>query len=260
MTSTTLPNLAPAAKRAVGRVDIAEREGVAHGHSDPTGGERREHVGGHVGRDVRLLAPATGAQRRAADAGLAHHELHQVDLERSAAPDADDHDARPWRHVGQHGLHAGGTDQLEHHVVGTVVTLLAGGDHGMRAQRAQRVATRRVAHSGGHPRPGHRRQLHAGRAHPAGGATDQDALAHLELGLAEEGVVGGGEGLGKAPGLGPGNRGGDLEGMGLVDAGQRGLGAAPDHAHDAVAAGEERDLAPDGHHFAGQLHARDVGW
>jgi hypothetical protein len=62
--------------------------------------------------------------------------------------------------------------------------------------------------------------VNTGRADPSGGAGDQGALAHAELALAEQGVEGGREDLGKASGLGPGQAVGHGQGMGLVDHGQ----------------------------------------
>ena len=102
-------------------------------------------------------------------------------------------------------------------------------------------------------------QLHAGRPHATGAAAHQYALAHLQLGLAEEGVVGGGEHLGKAAGLAPGKAVRHGQRVRLVDEGQGGLRPAADDGHDPVAGGEERDLPPDRHHLAGELHAGDVG-
>ena len=80
-----------------------------------------------------------------------------------------------------------------------------------------------------------------------------------ELGLAEEGVVGGGEDLGKAAGLGPGQAVGHGQRVRLVHQGQGCLRPAADHGHDAIAGGEERHLPPHRRHLAGELHARDVG-
>ena len=57
------------------------------------------------------------------------------------------------------------------------------------------VAT--TSHAGRH------RQLDRGRAHAAGGAVDAHPLAHAQLALREQGVVGGRVVLGEAAGLGP---------------------------------------------------------
>ena len=64
---------------------------------------------------------------------------------------------------------------------------------------------------------------------------------------------------GKPPASGQGSAVGHGQRMRLVDEGQGGLRPAADHGHDPVAGGEERDLPADGHHLAGELHARDVG-
>ena len=70
------------------------------------------------------------------------------------------------------------------------------------AELGDPVAQALVAHGGGDVGAGRRAELHAGGAHAAGGAVDEQALAGAQAGLREERVVGGGEDLGHAAGLG----------------------------------------------------------
>ena len=94
---------------------------------------------------------------------------------------------------------------------------------------------------------------------PPAAPCTSSALADHQPGLREERVVGRGEDLGHAA------RGGPVELLGhrhrrpLVHDRQLRLAAAADHGHDAVARLEALRPAPDRHHLAGQLEARDVG-
>ena len=152
----------------------------------------------------------------------------------------------------------GAPDQLEHDVVRRLRALVSGRQHHVGAQRGHLLAPVGVAHRGRDDRTGLGGQLHGRGPDPAGGARDQDALAHLELGLAEEAVVGGGEDLGEAPRFGPRQAVGDREGVGLVDERHGGLRPAAHDGHDPVAGSEERHLPAHRHHLTGELHARDV--
>ena len=116
-----------------------------------------------------------------------------------------------------------------------------------------------VAHGRHHRGAGGGGQLHARRADPTGGARDQHPLAHAQIGVGEEGVEGGGEDLGEPAGLGPGERVGHGQGVGLLDHGHGGLATAAHQGHDPVARREPGHLCADRHHLAGQLHAGDVG-
>ena len=106
---------------------------------------------------------------------------------------------------------------------------------------------------------GRRAELHAGGAHAAGGAVHEQALAGAQAGLREERVVGGGEDLGHAAGLGPAQAAGDGHELALVHGGQLGLPAAADDGHHAVALGEALGPGPARRDLAGELEPGDVG-
>ena len=97
----------------------------------------------------------------------------------------------------------GSADQLEDDVEGAVLREALGVDDLVGAQLGDVVAQALVAHGGGDVGAGRGAELDAGGAHPAGGAVDEQALAGAQAGLREERVVGGGEDLGHAAGLGP---------------------------------------------------------
>ena len=131
-------------------------------------------------------------------------------------PPVDGQAAQVVRQVGRaHQLE----DDVERAVVGEAV-----GRQDLGAEGRDRLAQRRVAHRGGDPRAGGHPELHRGGAHAARRAVHQEALAHRQAALGEEGVVGGGEDLGEAAGLVPGELPcGHRHGGALVDDGQLGL-------------------------------------
>ena len=105
---------------------------------------------------------------------------------------------------------------------------------------------------------GRRAELHAGGADPAGGALHEQALARAQPGLREERVVGGGEDLRHAAGLGEAQAVGDGHELALVHRGQLGLPAAADDGHHAVALGEALGPGPARRDLAGELEPGDV--
>ena len=67
------------------------------------------------------------------------HQLHQLDLHATPAPDPDDHDATPRGHVRQDAGQAGRPHQLEHDVVGRLCALVSGRQHRVGTERGHRA-------------------------------------------------------------------------------------------------------------------------
>ena len=126
------------------------------------------------------------------------------------------------------------------------------------AERGDRVAVVGVADRGDDLGAGGRAELHGGGADAAGRAVDEQPLAGAQLALGEERVVGGGEDLGGAAGLGPVEAVGHGHQQPLVDGEPLALAAAADEAHDAVAGLEARGALAERRDLAGDVEPRDV--
>ncbi len=110
----------------------------------------------------------------------------------------------------------------------------------------------------GDARSGRPAQLDCRGAHPAGAPVHEQALAGTQAGLGEDRVVGGGEHLGQAAGLGPAEPFGHRHRRPLVHDRQLRLATASHDCHHAVALGEARRVGAERGHLARQLEARDV--
>ncbi len=115
-----------------------------------------------------------------------------------------------------------------------------------------------AAHRRGHLCAAGAAQLDRCGAHSPGPAVHQQALARLEAGLGEEGVVGGGEHLGEASGRGPVEAVGERHRATFVHHAELGLAPAAHDGGDPVALGEALGLGPARQDLAGQLQPGDV--
>ena len=88
---------------------------------------------------------------------------------------------------------------------------------------------------------------------------DQQPFARLQAGLREQGVVGGGEDLGKPAGGGPVQRSGDGHQLAFVHHRQLGLTSSPHDGHDTVTVGEALGARAALGDLAGQLEPGNVG-
>ena len=208
--------------------------------------------GGHDG----LVDQRAGPQRRTADAQAPLHDGEQVDLGACPAADADDRDApgeRPWRRAPRGGW-------PPRPVRGRRRRARDRAPRRGRRPRAPRVATASRSWAW---------RTEATQRAPVAAASCTPALPtppaapvtrtrspDAEPALGEQRVVGGGERLGEAARLGPGQSVGTAMAAALVDDGELGLRAAAHDGHDAIADGEARRPPARGDDLAGELHAR----
>ena len=162
-----------------------------------------------------------------------------------------DHDQAP---VGgerlQIALEVGRADELEDHVerprIGEIL-----GIHDIGPEGRDAVAHLRAPDGGRHGGTRGSAELDRRGTDATGPAVDEQALARLQAGLGEQGVVRRREHLGKPPGLGPVQAAGDRHRHALVDDRQLGLAAAADDRAHPVAVLESLGSGAAREHLAG---------
>ena len=158
----------------------------------------------------------------------------------------------------EHRLHPGGADQFERHVVGAVLRHLVGQDHHVGTEGTHPLVMVGVAHGRHHPGAGHRGQLHRRRPDATGRSGDEDGVALAQVGLGEQGVLGGRERLGEPAGGHQVDRLGHREQHRLGHDHLFGLSAAAADGHHPGADREPGGALTQGLHRAGELEPGDV--
>lgn len=185
----------------VGLSDVAEAEYLGEGNHELPGVPAWHERFAHCPHDLCLLFSRPRTHRRAGDDGAPIHEREQVNLD--AAPRADPND----HNVGVRVQHAkgqaemSGTNQLKNDVDATKRGDLLERDRLVCAECEQLImGVTRACHRN-HFGAERTRNLHPGDSDATRGARDQHPLSSPKVCLGDERVVGGEEGLGKAPRL-----------------------------------------------------------